>query len=123
MAVSITACQAALRSAASCLQVLLELQHLYWELCLAGHPAHQAAPPSVGFAFLQADLDQRVSELRTELEVWRQFISDIHLQYPLTCFLNTQQLMRACQLTHTILSSSGERALLCLLCIHVCHQL
>lgn len=88
--------------------MLLELQNLHWQLRQAGHLAHQTGMPTYEFAWTQENMEAQAAELKSELEIWHQHIAAIHEQYPLTCFLNTQQLVTAAKLTKTALASSGK---------------
>ena len=90
------------------LQVLLELQALHWQLRQDGHLAYQTGTPTYEFAWTQEHMESQARELRSELEIWHQHIAAIHEQYPLTCFLNTQQLVTAAVLTQAAIAMPGD---------------
>ena len=92
------------------MQILQNLQSLYWKLRLAGHLAHQGASPMAEFAYGQDVLQQQAADLQVELDLWCNHIADIHTRYPLTCFLNTQQLVKASELASATIGANGEPA-------------
>jgi len=69
--------------------------------------AHQGSPPAYEFACTQNALASHCADLQTELGIWSEHIAAIHHRYPLTCFMNTQQLVTAAELTRKVMSANG----------------